>query len=62
MLKEWEMKNSEKDSENLTFRKRPGKGSDEDRDCNGMTALRETWKEWEENGEQQEKIQNAVRE
>ena len=32
-----------------------GKGVDEDRECDGTTALREIWKEWEENGEQQQK-------
>ena len=46
-----------------------GKGRDEDRECDGRTALREAWKEWEENGEQQQKhrnwrlvIENIVRE
>ena len=32
------------------------KGGDEDRECDGRTALREIGKEWEENGEQQQKI------
>ena len=31
---------------------RPGKGGEEDRECDGRTALREIWKEWEENEEQ----------
>ena len=30
-----------------------GKGGDEDRECDGRTAVREIWKVWEENGEQQ---------
>ena len=34
-----------------------GKGSD--RECDGRTALREVWKEWEENGELQQKIQGV---
>ena len=29
------------------------KGGEEDRECDGRTALREIWKAWEENGEQQ---------
>ena len=33
-----------------------GKGDEEDRECDGMTGLRETRRQWEENGEQQEKI------
>ena len=33
-----------------------GKGGKEDRECDGRTALREIWKEWEENGEQQQQI------
>ena len=28
-----------------------------DQECNGKTALREIWKEWEENEEQQQKIE-----
>ena len=27
-----------------------GKGGEEDRECDGRTALREIWREWEENG------------
>ena len=33
------------------------KGGEEDQECDGRTALREIWEEWEENGEQQEKIE-----
>ena len=29
-------------------------GGEEDRECDGRTVLREIWKEWEENGEQQQ--------
>ena len=29
------------------------------RECDGRTALREIWKEWEENGEQQQKIEGV---
>ena len=36
------------------WREKEGK---ENRECNGRTALREIWKEWEENGEQQQKIE-----
>ena len=32
------------------------KGDEEERECDRRTALREIWKEWEENGEQQLKI------
>ena len=32
-----------------------GKGGEEDREYDGRSALREVWKEWEENGEQQQK-------
>ena len=35
------------------------KGGEEDRECDGRTALREIWKEWEENGEQQQKIEGV---
>ena len=34
-----------------------GNGGEEDRECDGKTALREIWEEWEENGEQQQKIE-----
>ena len=41
------------DKQKLTKRadaeKVKGKGSEEDRECDGKTALREIWKEWEEN-------------
>ena len=33
-----------------------GKGGEENRECDGKTALREIWKEWEEKGGQQQKI------
>ena len=33
-----------------------GKGGEEDRGCDGRTGLREIWKEWEENGERQQKV------
>ena len=29
---------------------------DQEQECDGRTALRETWKKWEENGKQQQKI------
>ena len=32
---------------------------DQDRKCNGRTALRDICKEWEENGEQQQKIEGV---
>ena len=35
------------------------KRGEEDRECDGRTALRETWKEWGENGEQQQKIEGV---
>ena len=42
------------------------KGGKEDQEYDGRTALREIWKEWEENGEQQRSwrllIENVVRE
>ena len=31
-------------------------GGEEDRECDGRTALGETWKGWEGNGEQQQQI------
>ena len=34
-----------------------GKGGEEDRECDGRTALREIWKEWEDNEEQQQMIE-----
>jgi len=47
------------------FAKRPdaqkveGKGDEEDRRSVGRTALREIWKEWGENEEQQQKIEDV---
>ena len=37
-------------------RKGRKKGGKEERECDGRTALREIWKEWEEIGEQQQEI------
>ena len=34
-------------------------GGEEDRECDGRTVLREIWNEWEENGEQQQKIEGT---
>ena len=34
-----------------------GKGGEEDGECDGRTALREIRTEWEEKGEQQQKIE-----
>ena len=51
--KEWEMKIGI-DQMPRKWREKEGK---ENRECNGRTALREIWKEWEENGEQQQKIE-----
>jgi len=46
-------------------RKSRGKGGEEGPDCDGRTALREIWKEWEENGEDRRSLrlvlENAVR-
>ena len=36
-----------------------GRGAKEDRECDGRIALIEIWKVWEENGEQQEKIEGV---
>ena len=36
-----------------------GKEGEEDRECDGRTALRDGWKEWEENGAQHQKIQGV---
>ena len=44
---------------NCQIRKWRGKGGEEDREGDGRTALREIWEEWEENGEQQEKIEGV---
>ena len=35
------------------------KGGDEERFCDERTALRETWKELEKNGEQQQKLEGV---
>ena len=35
------------------------KGGEEDQECDGRTALREIGKEWEQNGEQQQKIEGV---
>ena len=32
-----------------------GGGSEEDRECDGSSELRDIWKNWEENGEQQQR-------
>ena len=36
-----------------------GKGSQEDQECDGRTAFREIWKEWEDNGEAQQQIEGV---
>ena len=36
-----------------------GKRGEEDRECDGRSALREIWKEWKENGEQQQKVEGV---
>ena len=36
-----------------------GKEGEEDRECDGRTALRDGWKEWEENGAQHQKIEGV---
>ena len=40
-------------------RKWSGTGGEEDRECDGRTAITDIWKEWEENGEQQRKIEGV---
>ena len=47
----------EKMSKRSDAQKVEGKGCEEDRKRDGRTALREIWKEWEENGEQQLKTE-----
>ena len=32
-------------------------GGEEVRNCDGIIALRETWKEWEKNGEQEQNVE-----
>ena len=36
-----------------------GKGAEEDRECDGRTALREIWKKWQGKGELQQKIEGV---
>ena len=43
----------------LDAQKEEGKGGEEDQECDGRTVLREIWKEWEENGDQQRKIEGV---
>ena len=50
---EWEMNNWQREQMPRKWR---GKGGEEDRECGRRTALKEIRKEWEENGEQQQKI------
>ena len=50
MWKEWETKHGQRDQMRREWRE---KGSEEDQECKGRTALREIWREWEEEGEQQ---------
>ena len=56
MWKELEMKKWQREQ---MPRKRRGQGGETDRECGGRTALREIREEWEENGEQQEKIEEV---
>ena len=42
-----------------------GKGGEEDRDCDGRAALRDIYKEWDDNEEQQQErpeLENVYRE
>ena len=50
------MKNREREQ---MPRKWSEKGGEDDRECDGRTALRDIWKEWEDNREQQEKIEGV---
>ena len=50
MWKEWDKNNWQKSD----AQKVEGKVGEEGEECDGRTALREIWKEWEENGEQQQ--------
>ena len=34
-------------------------GGEENLECDGRTALRKIWKEWEENGEQQQRVEGG---
>ena len=56
LWKEWETTNWQRDR---VPRKMRGKGGEEDRECDGRTGLRGIWKEWVENGEQQQKIEGT---
>ena len=51
-----EEENWQKDQKPRKWRK---KGGEEDREWDGRTGLREVWKEWEENGEQQQKTERV---
>ena len=35
------------------------RGREEDRECDGKAVLSEIWKEWEENGEQPQKVEGV---
>ena len=50
MWKEWELKH---------WQGGGGEGGEEDRECDERTPLREIWREWEENGEQEQKIEGV---
>jgi len=50
------MKNLQREQMSRKGRQKEGK---EDREYDGKTALREIWKEWEENGEHQQEIQGV---
>ena len=52
----YEMKNWQ--LEHMPRKWREG-GGEEDRECDGRTAVREIWEEWEENGGQQQKIEGT---
>ena len=52
--KDWEMKNWQRQHMHKKWRV---KGGEEDRERHGRTALREIWKEWGDNGEQQQHIE-----
>ena len=39
--------------------KEEGKRGEEDRECDGRTLLRDIWKEWKENGEQQQRTEGV---
>ena len=53
----WEIENWQREPMPRKWR---GKGGEEDRECDGRTGFREIWKEWEENGEQQQNIVPVV--